>query len=118
LRRQENEIFKPSDFAGSGHEPFAQYAADEANAKLEREGKVVYSEKDENDVHWPFHQVDFQGSTHKALLINIEPIEKCMHTVASSKVGFGPWKYCHTDGALFCGKCGVNLKVKEFEVAE
>lgn len=47
-----------------------------ANAKLERKGKIVYNYRNNLEYGW------FDTSTsssHKALLINIETIEKCAH---------------------------------------
>lgn len=54
-----------------------------ANAKLEREGKVIYG----NELTWTLDL--YQTDKRKALLINIEPIEpieKCTHPL--SKLGF------------------------------
>jgi len=109
------KFFKPSDFAGSGHEPFAQYAADEANAKLEREGKVVCGY--ESIKTWDQVKPDY-SNTHKALLINIEPIEKCTHP--SEKVG----PYTSMDVLnnkaehYFRCECGAKVKPKSYEVVE
>jgi len=75
-------FFKPEDFIrcyiGTDEQRFA---ANAANEKLEREGRVVYSK-----LQFPFNSPLFTdwgyatiNPTHIALLINIRPIEKCKH---------------------------------------
>jgi hypothetical protein len=107
------KFFKPEDFAGSGYDPefFPEYATNVANAKLEREGRVVYSKRHGNIWELGQHEDD----TVKALLINIEPIEKCTHPRD---------KVIQEDlysGALtnrFKCECGAKVKPKSFEVVE
>jgi hypothetical protein len=77
------KFFKPEDFEkvmnyGRGKETtlsqILSELSDAANAKLEREGKVVYGIlADGKDTMWD--ENTHQYKTGKALLINIEPIE-------------------------------------------
>jgi hypothetical protein len=54
----------------------AEQAAEQANAKLERESRIVIGSPETN-----WDEAGNKIETHKALLINIEPIEKCKHNV-------------------------------------
>jgi hypothetical protein len=123
------KFFETKDFYGVHLDSTSDYfiplskAVEMANAKLEREGKIVYSYHP-NEGHFVpnwiadksmFHK---EKVTHKAFLINIELIEKCTHSVGAYQMGNAdPWKYINEDGAFFCSKCGINLKVKEWEEA-
>jgi hypothetical protein len=90
------KFFKPDDFNTTGSTLYAdmKYASESANlanAKLEKEGQVVYGSNPNNTV-WDRFNNKFD-STHKALLINIEKIEsECKHesggiaTVKNGKV--------------------------------
>jgi hypothetical protein len=91
----------------------SQDIIDIVNAKLEREGKVVYS----NNAHG-WNENGPCISLKKALLINIEPIEKCTHPVekvglvsSSDTVNGNPARI----DEFFCG-CGVKVKPKSYEV--
>ncbi len=113
-------FFKPEDFmvdllTYKEDISVSQIIANIANAKLEREGKVVYKEKDPVnvwcEVTWPA-----LNHAYKALLINIEPIEKCTHPkekvhrkwdLSSQMPIF--WHECD---------CGAKVQPKEFEVVE
>lgn len=94
-----------------------------ANAQLEREGKVVYG----NELHWTLKQ--YSSDTRKALLINIEPVEKCAHPESKISRASIDWEslriikdkeafvraiqyYCMND---FRCECGARVKPKEFE---
>lgn len=96
----------------------AELAADLANAKLEREGKVVYG-KNTTDIEgnflysWTSNKYEHLNS-HKALLINIEPIEQCAHPVEKVKcIGIAG---VHT--AIMECECGARVRVAKFEVCE
>lgn len=83
-------FFKKEDFKGTYNNyqnEWLEKMAELANAKLEREGKVVYTHSTfEKPGYWgPIEQGSFDD-THKALLINIEPIEKCKHINISPRV--------------------------------
>lgn len=69
-----------------------------ANAKLEKEARVVYRPEDATEV-WIDNEKD--KPTHRALLINIEIIAKCEHknTVIKS----------HMFGLYVC-ECGAELR--------
>lgn len=116
-------IFKPEDFYTTYAEtPLTReeqcFVANLANAKLEREGKVVYG-KYKNDSHWEiiFSDCVATSDTHKALIINIEKIEKCKH----------PAEYLFLEafvvdgirvprlGVYTCEKCGAKVKPTVFE---
>lgn len=68
-------FFKSEDFECHDNDPNS--LAKTSNSKLAREGKVVYAKV----VRFDFAQwkVDSEDCTHKALLINIEPLEMCAH---------------------------------------
>lgn len=59
-------IYRPDDLA-SAMQSILNEALDKA--------RVVYAEADTQ----PWHNVSFQGITHKALLIQVEPIKECEH---------------------------------------
>lgn len=124
------KFFKPEDFQFAanidmfhGYEmKCAKLSAEAANVKLEREGKVVYSEHK----GWSsWNPIQDYTLTHKALLICIEPIEKCKHPVEKIKVK--PYTVrCETQDAQdkfgwlarYQCECGAKVKPKEFEVCE
>ncbi len=66
------KFFKLEDF--QSFYPFTNNIVDIANEKLERVGKIVYS--NEAAFTWRFSN---ESKATKALLINIESIEKCTH---------------------------------------
>lgn len=76
-------FFKPEDFLENcgAITPFGM--AEKANAKLERDGKVVFSIKDENYKPgyraWVYNNCPENKHTHKAILIAIQEIKKCEH---------------------------------------
>lgn len=71
------KFFKPEDFyiVGDGQMKTPQQASDIANEKLEKEGIIVYSNK--SAFTW---RLSDESKECKALLINIENIEKCTHS--------------------------------------
>lgn len=75
------KFFKPEDFEDISYKiatlqlAFAAEVAHIANTKLEREGKVVFCGQN----GWANDPKHADKITHKALLIAIEPIEKCTH---------------------------------------
>lgn len=103
----------------------ADHIANAANAKLERESKVVYSYRP--DLTWftnqtsgskectycggdeieccRFYKID-PVDTHKALLINIETIEKCTHPEEKIRKQEWPYGLC---------ECGIRVKPAKFE---
>ncbi len=97
------KFFKLEDFQGTYDHcqfPVLQKYVDLANAKLEREGKVVYGFNQIPD-SWTYNK---ESDTHKALLICIEPIEKCTH----------PVKECFSfDNGYLCS-CGARVKPTSF----
>ncbi len=123
------KFFKPEDFKDSASALYpddkcAEYIADAANAKLKREGKVVYSIGVESIDWWADKNPKHGRHVCKALLINIEAIEKCKHPV--EKIRQLNWsapdeKEAFTRGirtideALFKCGCGAEVKPKQFE---
>lgn len=127
------KFFKPEDFEGRHHvdagvsgyvigDGTAKVCADLANAKLEREGKVVYSTT--NDPWWKPFGFNNQPD-NKALLIAIEPIEVCSHPAerifqqnyaVTGGEGFQPGLNV-TRAAYLCA-CGARVKPAKFEVCE
>lgn len=115
------KFFKPSDFDGqitATEKNSLVNIADAANAKLEREGKVVKGSFDGSYVDgfndWPYPDV----SNCKALLINIEPLVKCEHP--RERIRFIiPKDYSSKDGySYYSCECGARVKPKSFEVCE
>lgn len=83
----------------------------DCSAKLEREGKVVYSyDPEDSSTSWYKYDSKPNEPRHqaKALLINIEPIEKCKHDKDLKYIGGEEWK---------C-KCGAKVKPSLFEAIE
>ena len=113
-------FFKPEDFeynsvnCGDRKIINIEYAANDANAKLEREAIKAWIHKNESGEILNITSVEGYRTelyAHKALLINIEPIEKCKHP--AEKVRWQPgllmtWNY-------YC-ECGATVRPKEFEV--
>ncbi len=125
------KFFKPEDFAWSTEMIDSvtwEDAAAAANAKLEREGKVVYGTHP-NGSDWWNGPMPMQKDCYKAFLINIEPIAKCEHP--SEKVrtyqkethvvrkGYDDSDVYSTDREIVneC-ECGAREKPKSFEVVE
>lgn len=80
-----------------------------ANAKLEKEGRVVYAALSRT---WFESKEQCQGhEVNKALLICVEPTEKCTHPKDSVKTEWNEfYKY-----ALFECECGKSLQPTAFE---
>ena len=74
------KFFKPEQFAAltGSYINLQEIASNIANSILEREGKVVYADNVEGDI--VFTSDKSTSDTHRALLINIEPIEKISPT--------------------------------------
>lgn len=100
-------FFKPEDFEGWPHE--REQIANLANAKLEREARNVFLNLSREGI-----LLDITGfnrkQSHKALLINIEPIDKCKHPqekVEALTLNSQPYVYrC---------KCGVLVEPESFK---
>lgn len=132
------DFFKPEDFdkphpsgnRGLSVEYIEKYwhyfvlAADFANAKLEREGKVVYSGFSDNE--WTLTPLigGKSGrediSQQRALLIDIKPVKKCEHPIskchlisAGSDQSEGPYRIEYKT-AYSC-ECGAKVKPTAFE---
>lgn len=117
------KFFNPEDFNPTNSSLYmdmkkAKEAADIANAKLEREGKVVYARQYGVGKFDSWSDSGFRSEHEgqcnvKALLINIEPIEKCTHPDKSVKpkqdIG-GIWFECQ------CGARVVPTEFKEQQV--
>lgn len=110
-----NKFFKPQDFYHAHwstvkHTGFILPidAAIYANAKLELEGKVVYS----NTVQHTWHNVNkpYPTEDYKGLIINIERMDKCTHP--KEKV-FSI--YMDVTSAEFKCECGVRVKPSGYE---
>lgn len=108
------KFFDADDFAALGN--IAQAVANSANAKLERDGKVV--EVELGFVGQVYNSNLFRSETKaKALLINIEPIETCVHPKEKIKVISKARQ--DVDGARISTwyecECGIEVEPKEFE---
>lgn len=110
-------FFKPEDFIYGFLETERCHAiAEIANAKLEKEGTVVYTEY-RNEVvlnetkAWVTYKTT--GGTHKALLINIEPMSKCEHP--KEKVKVIKEGYVYADDTNFQCECGAVVRPSVFE---
>jgi len=117
------KFFVASDFVESskhvGGMIFAETPnaiAERANAKLIKDGKVVHTAETDmagGKVWYQADQLPHPGPTHKALLINIEKIEKCTHP--AEKVGG-----IYQSGGMpeFQCECGVKVVPESFKVCE
>jgi len=113
------KFFYPEDFddRGTAFRLSPEECAERANAKLERDGKVVYGDFGRSHTLVPSGQGwwtidDKTGrNTHKALLIAIEPIEKCSHRDAV----YVPPDSASVPSGWFCKSCRAKVKPKEFE---
>jgi len=122
------KFFKPDDFTGSDVNGMMHInrASDLANAKLEREGKIVFSQSSDRryweDPNDPTTQDASERSDLRALLINIEPIEPCTHLVEKIR----QMNWCEpvegfnrglrvTDEVIFECECGARVKPKLWE---
>lgn len=117
-------FFKPEDFrylnitnATQRLESLQELASNIANTIIQREGKIVYFLEDD---HWENGSwtVDttYPPAKTKALLINIEPNEKCQHpkekitiTSVSREMYNKDW-----DKSYEC-ECGAKVKPTVFE---
>ena len=110
------KFFKPEDFQQYCG-PFNHISAKEialiANTKLEKEGVPVYSDNTRTGVGdlYPWCESQTKEDTHKALLICIEPINKCKHPKNKVKMKDSinngeEWYKC---------ECGAEVRPKEFE---
>lgn len=101
------EFFKPEDFEDGGLIS-ASCAAGRANAKLEKEGRVVYGNfyKGKFTTGWCSAESD-KWKIEKAILVNIEKIsEPCTHP--KEKIKF----LCQS---FFQCECGKQMKPTAFE---
>lgn len=88
------------------------YAANRANEKLEREARVVIGSPETN-----WDEAGNKIETHKALLVNIELIEKCKHPNDNIK---GSMLNVYRDDSnlnkyCFRCECGVQVFPSSFE---
>jgi hypothetical protein len=97
------DFFKPEDFerwtVNNDDETRSKTIADIANTKLKRKGLVVFGP---GGGYWNEERI--KNDTHKAIVINIEPIQKepCNHLNTN-----GPNKWIQIEGV--CKKCGEKL---------
>lgn len=128
------KFFIKDDFVNFGEEDWRdpcvikpQVAADKANAKLESEGHCVYGKGDYRlfsfcgDKNLQFK--DGSYPTHKALLICVEPIEKCTHpkekvqeiiVTEGYEKKYGNMIPVYKDESYKC-ECGAKVKPSSFE---
>lgn len=108
-------FFKPEDFernsiVHAGFPAGAIHAAEVANSKLQREGRIVYGETQ----NLPWHNVSFIGMKYIATLISIEPIEQCKHP--QEKVErFGQVIGTRENQFIFMCECGAKVQPLGFE---
>lgn len=89
----------------------AQTIADAANAKLMKDAKVVYSNKE--NTRWAVSDGDYNFATHRALLVCIEKIEVCSHIDAfhyTKITNDGP-EYL----SAWCKLCGSKFKLTDIK---
>lgn len=109
------KFFKPEDFDSYHSYPAQMNAtavmANIANGKLEREGKIVYS----NEAGFTWRPSD-ESRDKQAILINIQQLEKCEHKWndiwALEKNIAGKFT-----GVMNC-RCGIKVQSKGFEEVE
>lgn len=112
-RNNMNWKFEPSDFLRLyERRPINEFASELANAKLQewiKDAKVVYRQPGFGGHSWQENLHDASNRTHKALLINIEPIEKCKHE-ASNIVAFDHYAINGTYRGPMRDKSGITYK--------
>ncbi len=101
------KFFKAKDFP-SVEFPMSDRVAYEANAKIEREGLPVYAK----DLAGGYIWASIQDATHKALLINIEPIAACAHPMEKVESYYA--EACKPETKYFKCKCGVKVSPTGF----
>ena len=107
-------FFKPEDFLDPKNSIVKiclDRFCDKANSKLEREGKIVYRPEDCKEV-WIDNEKD--RPIHRALLICIEPIEKCTHP--KEKISW-KWENHGQHPSIivhYCNYCGVKVEPLTF----
>lgn len=106
------KFFEPKDFENTDYPNVtigmweSKLAANLANEKLNRLGKVVYSNK--AALTW---RLSNESDDYKAILINFEPIEKCTHPAEKVSLEGTP------PIAFYC-ECGVKVRPTTYEVVE
>lgn len=88
-----------------------------ANDKLERESEIAYGRMEFKT--FAIAEKPGPQSTHKALLINIEPIEKCKHgNLVDAETSYwdkGEEKTLASFHWIFTCECGAKVKPTVFE---
>lgn len=116
-------FFKPEDFHVDllnydTNVSVANIIANIANAKLERESKQiwVFKDKQSGEIHnlTTIDQYKPDLYRHKALMINIEPRNKCEHSLEKIRVVYET----DTSHKTYLCECGVKVKPVEFEEIE
>lgn len=103
------DFFKPEDF--SPFENHERALADFCNAKLAREGQVVW-QSDFGKI-WLDREDHTARPINKALLIRIEKIETCKHE--KEKIKEIPAPKWSTRISWHVCECGANVKPTSFE---
>ncbi len=112
-------FFKTEDFVNYGEEQWEKpclikpsEAAVKANEKLINLGLRVYG-KVEPSSYTDFSSREHESDTHKALLINLEPIKECPHP----KEKVREFRNTNFDGPVYIYECncGARVQPKEFE---
>lgn len=108
------KYFIPEDFYGVFERQIdREYASNAANEKLKCCGKVIYgsiSESMNNLRDWSMNKSNY--TTHKAIVINIQLIEKCEHPNEKVGVCMNP---C-TGIKYYKCYCGIEVIPSTFKV--
>lgn len=110
------EMFRPNRF--DSVDSFVNQANEILNQWLKENGVRVSGRRFEGV--WEMNQMMFDqpkpNDTHKALLINIEPIKECEH---EPRLDFRSYEYDPNESPIItnCKKCKVQMKAK-WEVCE
>jgi len=104
------KLFKAEDFAPLDTQ---EDHARNANALLEKNCRIVYGNNSDSSNAWS--EIQYSDSdTHQAILINIQPIQKCIHS--KEKVDYiGPNLYDRGSGDYFLCECGMKVSPIGFE---
>lgn len=119
-------FFRPEDFnwllEEIGSSSLRVSIADMANAKIDKEGIVLYRDMIDAAKGYPWYQpgeLSHPHPSHKAILINIEPIEKCKHPKEKVKPQIiedwdktKNYSFCSID--TFICECGARVKPSQF----
>lgn len=123
------DFFKPDDFSKITNitNALMEHITLISNAKLEREGKIVYASRDFKEItlnkqdeknHIAISS-NFKNSAYQALLIDIKEIKKCDHPSESIVWSRGDINSTYPERIIeFRCDCGAKVKPTQFKALD